>query len=167
MVVLAAVLGVLMAAGAAQAQTAAPAARGLSLAEAESAARVAIAPHEVEAVYCFRAITPDRRSSRRRALCLVARFDPTLSMSTAAAVGDPTAVPKPAQALADRAGADLEATPHVTLLSTTLLCRAERLCDVVYVLRQRGQVAAYAGQIKVGPRGRRAHFRGLTGLKPI
>ena len=179
-----------------------PVARGLSLAQAEGATRAALAAHAIDAVYCFRAASADRQSSRRRVLCLVAhpapegqicrslvdvkrsraypgavrtrviagqfcmRFDPSLSRAAAAAVVPGRAVPKPARALAQQARIELEATPHVRVLSTTLEWRTERLCDVVYVLRQRGRLVAYAGQIKVDSRGH-AHFRGLAGLRRI
>lgn len=201
--ILAALLSGLMVATPAQAHTAGPTARGLTLAEAESATRAALAPLAVDAVYCFRAVSLDHRSSRRRALCLVAhpasegeicrslvdvkrsrahpgvittrviagqfcmRFEPSLSTVKAAAVVHARAVPKAAQALAQQARSELEATRHVSVLSTTLQCRTERLCDVVYVLRQRGRLVAYAGQIKIDPRGHHAHFRGLTGLRRI
>ena len=201
--ILAAVLSGLTVAAPARAHMAGPAARGLSLAAAESATRAALAPLVVDAVYCFRAVSPDRQSSRRRALCLVAhpapegqicrslvdvkrsrahpgvvttrviagqfcmRFEPSLSRVTGAAVVHTSAVPKSAHALAQQARSQLEATPHVIVLSTTLQCRTARLCDVVYVLRQRGRLVAFAGQIEVGPRGHHAHFRGLTGLRRI
>jgi hypothetical protein len=96
------------------------------------------------------------------------RFEPTLSTATAAAVLHPSAaVSRSARALARQARSELEATPDVSVLSMTLQWRTEWLCDVVYVLRQRGQLMAYAGQIKVDSRGQNAHFRGLTGLRRI
>jgi hypothetical protein len=180
-----------------------PAARGLTIAQAESATRAALSPLAVDSVYCFRGVSPDPQSSRRRALCLVAhpapegqicrslvevkrsrahpsvvrtrviagqfcmRFDPRLSRATAAAATHTSALSKSAQALAQQARRQLEATPHVSVLSTTLHWSTKRLCDVVYVLRHRGQLMAYAGQIKVDSRGQNAHFRGLTGLRRI
>ena len=181
-----------------------PAARGLTIAQAESATRAALSPLVVDSVYCFRGVSPDPQSSRRRALCLVAhpapegqicrslvevkrsrahpsvvrtrviagqfcmRFDPRLSRATAAAVLHPiAAVSRSAYALARQARSELEATPHVSVLSMTLHWRTKRLCDVVYVLRQRGELMAYAGQIEVDSRGQKAHFRGLTGLRRI
>ena len=201
--ILAALLSGLVVAVPARAHTAGPAARGLSLAQAESATRAALAPLAVDAVYCFRAVSTNRQSSRRHALCLVAhpapkgetcrslvdvkrsradrgavtarviagqfcmRFDPSLLRVAVATVVHASAVPKAAQALAQQARSELEATPHVGVLSTTLQCRTKRLCDVVYVLRQRGRLVAYAGQIEIDPRGHRAHFHGLTGLRRI
>lgn len=201
--ILAALLSGLVVAVPARAHTAGPAARGLSLAQAESATRAALAPLAVDAVYCFRAVSTNRQSSRRHALCLVAhpapkgetcrslvdvkrsradrgavtarviagqfcmRFDPSLLRVAGATVVHASAVPKAAQALAQQARSELEATPHVGVLSTTLQCRTKRLCDVVYVLRQRGRLVAYAGQIEIDPRGHRAHFHGLTGLRRI
>jgi hypothetical protein len=201
--ILAALLSGLVVAAPARAHHGAdPAPRALSLAQAESATRAALAPHAIDAVYCFRATSPDGRSSRRRALCLVAhpapegqicrslvdvkrsrafpgfvrtrviagqfcmRFDPSLSRAAAAAVVPGRALPKSARELARQARIELEATPHVRVLSTTLEWRTERLCDVVYVLRQHGRLVAYAGQIEIDSRGH-AHFRGLTGLRRI
>jgi hypothetical protein len=197
---LAAVAAVAAPAGA---HTASPAARGLTIAQAESATRAALAPLAVDSVYCFRGVSPDPQSSRRRALCLVAhlapegqicrslvevkrsrahpsvirtqviagqfcmRFDPRLSRPTAAAAAHTSAVSKSAQVLARQARRELEATPHVSVLSMTLQWRTKRLCDVLYVLRQRGELMAYAGQIQVDSRGQNAHFRGLTGLRRI
>ena len=88
------------------------------------------------------------------------------TVTTAAAAVPPRAARRSAQALAQQARRQLESTPHVSVLSTTLEWRTERLCDVVYVLRQSGRLVAYAGQIKIDSRGH-AHFRGLTGLRRI
>ena len=74
--ILAALLSGLVVAVPARAHTAGPAARGLSLAQAESATRAALAPLAVDAVYCFRAVSTNRQSSRRHALCLVAHPAP-------------------------------------------------------------------------------------------
>ena len=201
--VLAALLSGLIVAAPARAHHGAdPAVPGLSIAQAERATRAALAPHAIDAMYCFRTASPDRQSSRRRVLCLVAhpapegqicrslvdvkrsraypglvttrviagqhcmRFDPSLSRAAATAVVRGRTVSKSARALARQARIQLEATPHVSVLSMTLDWRTQRLCDVVYVLRQRGRLVAYAGQIRVDPRGH-AHFRGLTGLRPI
>ena len=203
MLILAALLSGVVVAAPARAHTAGPAARGLSLAEAERATRAALAPIAVDAVYRFRAVSTERQSSRRRALCLVAhpapkgeicrslvdvkrsrsdrgavtarviagqfcmRFDPSLLRVAGATVVHASAVPQSAQALAQQARGELEATPHVRVMSTTLQCRTKRLCDVMYVLRQRGRLVAYAGQIEIDPRGHHAHFHGLTGLRRI
>jgi hypothetical protein len=202
MILVALLSGLVVAAPARAHHGADPATRGLSLAAAERATRAALASHAIDAVYCFRAASPGRESSRRRALCLVAhpapegqicrslvdvrrsrtypgavrarliagqfcmRFDPSLSRAAAAAGVPRRAVPKSAWTLAQQARSELEATPHVRVLSTTLEWRTERLCDVVYVLRQRGRLVAYAGQIRIDSRGH-AQFRGLTGLRRI
>jgi hypothetical protein len=51
-------------------------ARSLSGAEAENAARIAVAPEPVVDVFCFRARTRRGKPEKRRAFCLVGRPGP-------------------------------------------------------------------------------------------
>jgi hypothetical protein len=51
-------------------------ARSLTYAEAENAARIAVAPEPVVDVVCFRANTRGGKPEKRRALCLVGRPGP-------------------------------------------------------------------------------------------